>query len=80
MSFTELTASELRRYERHIILPELGKEGQLKLKNGSNYMRWVNDANVASIVGLPKPKLGEYVDMNAAAGLKAPRKEVLETK
>jgi adenylyltransferase/sulfurtransferase len=35
MSFTELTASELRRYERHIILPELGKEGQLKLKNGS---------------------------------------------
>ncbi|MCB9495931.1 MAG: molybdopterin-synthase adenylyltransferase MoeB [Fibrobacteria bacterium] len=30
-----LTASELRRYERHIILPELGREGQQKIKDGS---------------------------------------------
>jgi sulfur-carrier protein adenylyltransferase/sulfurtransferase len=35
MAFTELSAGEKRRYERHIILPEFGEEGQLKLKNGS---------------------------------------------
>ena len=35
MPFTELSPSEKRRYERHIILPEFGEAGQLKLKNGS---------------------------------------------
>lgn len=30
-----LTAEELARYQRHIILPELGADGQLKLKNAS---------------------------------------------
>jgi len=35
MAFTELSAAEKRRYERHIILPEFGEAGQLKLKNGS---------------------------------------------
>jgi adenylyltransferase/sulfurtransferase len=35
MPFTELSASEKRRYERHLILPEFGEAGQLKLKNGS---------------------------------------------
>lgn len=31
----KLTPDELRRYSRHIILPEVGKEGQEKLKNAS---------------------------------------------
>jgi molybdopterin/thiamine biosynthesis adenylyltransferase/rhodanese-related sulfurtransferase len=35
MAFTELSGTERRRYERHLILPEFGEEGQLKLKNGS---------------------------------------------
>lgn len=35
MAFTELSPAEKRRYERHLILPEFGEEGQLKLKNGS---------------------------------------------
>ena len=35
MPFTELSAAEKRRYERHLILPEFGEAGQLKLKNGS---------------------------------------------
>lgn len=30
---TELTTSEKQRYLRHLILPEVGEEGQLKLKN-----------------------------------------------
>ena len=30
---TELTTSERQRYLRHLILPEVGEEGQLKLKN-----------------------------------------------
>ena len=32
---TELTTDELRRYDRHLIMPEVGMEGQLKLKNAS---------------------------------------------
>ena len=32
---TELTRDELRRYDRHLIMPEVGMEGQLKLKNAS---------------------------------------------
>ena len=32
---TSLTADELRRYDRHLIMPEVGMEGQLKLKNAS---------------------------------------------
>jgi adenylyltransferase/sulfurtransferase len=32
---TELTVSELQRYSRHLILPEVGMEGQKKLKAGS---------------------------------------------
>jgi len=35
MAFTELSPAEKRRYERHLILPEFGEAGQLKLKNGS---------------------------------------------
>ena len=31
----ELTTDELRRYDRHLIMPEVGMEGQLKLKNAS---------------------------------------------
>src|SRR5262245_59728289 len=31
----ELSQDELRRYDRHLILPEVGMEGQQKLKNGS---------------------------------------------
>jgi adenylyltransferase/sulfurtransferase len=31
----ELTRAELRRYDRHLILPEVGPEGQKKLKNSS---------------------------------------------
>lgn len=31
----ELTDSEVRRYSRHLILPEVGKQGQLKLRSGS---------------------------------------------
>jgi hypothetical protein len=79
---TAVTDTEAATAKKFLVDPETDDLAtiKLKLKNGSNYMRWVNDANVASIVGLPKPKLGEYVDMNAAAGLKAPRKEVLETK
>ena len=34
-SATELTTDELRRYDRHLIMPEVGMEGQLKLKNAS---------------------------------------------
>lgn len=30
-----LTIDELRRYDRHLIMPEVGMEGQLKLKNAS---------------------------------------------
>jgi molybdopterin/thiamine biosynthesis adenylyltransferase/rhodanese-related sulfurtransferase/molybdopterin converting factor small subunit len=32
---TELTRDELLRYDRHLIMPEVGMEGQLKLKNAS---------------------------------------------
>ncbi|HEY3738930.1 MAG TPA: ThiF family adenylyltransferase, partial [Bryobacteraceae bacterium] len=32
---TELTRDELMRYNRHLIMPEVGMEGQLKLKNAS---------------------------------------------
>ena len=32
---TALTTDELRRYDRHLIMPEVGMEGQLKLKNAS---------------------------------------------
>lgn len=32
-SVAELSADEIRRYGRHLILPEVGTEGQLKLKN-----------------------------------------------
>ena len=31
--FTELSKEEIQRYSRHLILPEVGMEGQLKLKN-----------------------------------------------
>ncbi len=31
--FTELSNEEIQRYSRHLILPEVGMEGQLKLKN-----------------------------------------------
>ena len=31
--FTELSNDEIQRYSRHLILPEVGMEGQLKLKN-----------------------------------------------
>ena len=31
----ELTNREIERYEKHIILPEIGKEGQIKIKNAS---------------------------------------------
>ena len=30
----ELTTDELSRYSRHLILPEVGMEGQQKLKDG----------------------------------------------
>src|SRR5436190_21309240 len=33
-----LTPSELSRYSRHLLLPELGEEGQEKLKRGSVLM------------------------------------------
>ena len=32
MNKEKLSKEELRRYSRHLILPEVGKEGQLKLK------------------------------------------------
>ena len=32
---SSLTTDELRRYDRHLIMPEVGMEGQLKLKNAS---------------------------------------------
>jgi adenylyltransferase/sulfurtransferase len=32
---TELTKEEILRYSRHLIMPEMGVEGQLKLKNAS---------------------------------------------
>lgn len=32
---TELSAREMARYDRHLLLPEIGKEGQLKLKSAS---------------------------------------------
>src|SRR5262249_52847796 len=32
---TELTNEEILRYSRHLIMPEVGVEGQLKLKNAS---------------------------------------------
>jgi len=31
----ELTANELQRYSRHLVIPEVGKAGQLKLKAAS---------------------------------------------
>lgn len=31
----ELTEREIKRYKKHIILPEIGKEGQIKIKNAS---------------------------------------------
>ena len=33
MSAAQLTPEEIRRYSRHLILPEVGVDGQLKLKN-----------------------------------------------
>ncbi|MEZ5022900.1 MAG: ThiF family adenylyltransferase [Chitinophagales bacterium] len=33
MSIDNFSSEELARYNRHIIIPELGMEGQLKLKN-----------------------------------------------
>src|SRR5438045_3139301 len=33
--YSALTTDELRRYDRHLIMPEVGMEGQLKLKNAS---------------------------------------------
>jgi adenylyltransferase/sulfurtransferase len=34
-STTSLTHEEITRYSRHLILPEVGIEGQIKLKNAS---------------------------------------------
>ncbi len=53
----ELNAEEIRRYSRHLILPEVGKEGQTKLKNASILMIGAG--------GLGSP-LGMYL---AAAGI-----------
>ncbi len=36
--FTELSKEEIQRYSRHLILPEVGMEGQLKLKNAKVLM------------------------------------------
>ena len=33
MSATELSREEIERYSRHLMLPEVGVDGQLKLKN-----------------------------------------------
>ena len=35
MTNTNLSNEEIRRYSRHLILPEFGMEGQRRLKNGS---------------------------------------------
>src|SRR5499427_1968799 len=36
--FTNLSKEEILRYSRHLIIPEVGMEGQLKLKNASVVM------------------------------------------
>ena len=35
IKFNFLSANELERYQKHLTLKEIGKEGQLKLKNSS---------------------------------------------
>lgn len=35
---------------------------QIKLRNGANYLRFVNDATVASQLGLPHPNLDDYLE------------------
>ena len=45
---TRLSQEEISRYSRHLILPEVGLQGQLKLKNskvlGGN-VKWCNACN-----------------------------------
>ena len=38
MTKNELTHEEIRRYSRHLLIPEVGLEGQKKLKNSSVLM------------------------------------------
>ncbi len=60
MNLTELSAEEKARYNRHIILPEIGEEGQLKIKQskvlvvgagglGSPVLRYLTAAGVGTI-------------------------------
>lgn len=76
---TAVTDTEAATAKKFLVDPETDDLATIKIKldNGAKYMRWVNDATVASAAGLPKPKLSEYVDLATAAKLKPPRSAVV---
>ena len=52
--FEELNAEEVRRYDRQMILPQVGSEGQKKLKNSSVLI--VGAGGLGSPYTLPVPE------------------------